>query len=1093
MRDASKHLFNISNHKIYFRNITIVLPKYWTMTGNVYNATTAENFKESDIRVAPENSIYGDQPYTLQMGECGHPGLYTHVTPAYLTHSHFVTWWGPRGQVLAEEWAKLRWGVFDEVGFPSDPRFPLFYSAGRNDTRRPTLCSREPLPGTVRNDTLRSAFVLHKATSLGHAGNYCTSETHIIEAPNKQNTYCHGGSIWSVIHKHSDYKASPGPGVEWQEPTVRVVREISTCFSFFLDNTASASDLLRQSLALRRWVMYDVSNGTFVTVLNPWTNRKVVNRKIVNQDTRLKAALEIAKMEHGNHTSNSSHSLTPAVMALDWSNGVLVALAGGRGVAVEESIARKIKRDIRVVVITHRPRILENVSTTKVASDQDLRVLAGKTGGLDLVVPESKWHLLSQSLRAALQYEPSVTVADTTTEIYEAEANDSKSDSFYVDRSMGRDLTFLLYTDDLDQVTNASLISPSSSLIPGRFDDVTRTWSITLPEAEAGEWQWQAEVEFTKTYHVRVTSRTRTAQDHPIAITSWLNQPAYSVNATQLPILYGEVRRGPHPFLNASVRAWLLHPNGSEDWLVLSDDGKNADTVAGDGIYSRFLTQFASNDYYVLQITAVDNSSVAGRAVSTSIRKRRRVDSSNEQQDNELIKTTPRGERDKARPPQAQLGEDIARPPSQEDTARPSQEDIARPPSQEDTARPSQEDIARPPSQEDTARPSQEDIARPPSQEDTARPPSQEDIARPPSQEDTARPSQEDIARPPSQEDTARPPSQEDTARPSQEDIARPPSQEDTARPSQEDIARPPSQEDTARPSQEDIARPPSQEDIARPSQEDTARPPSQEDPSNNTFDDSPPRVTEQPDYCCGSVVPSERVHSPDTERFARKGTVLSLQVNGVTANDTRPPCRVMDLRVVAVKWMWYSSISGKHTFCLSATWTAPGDDLDVGTVTNYTFLLSPNIRDVIHYPSATMKEEDVLEVSLDCHSELRVEGGTAVDLSFTWSRLLDKEEIIYFSLVSRDEAGNASPVSRVAYFTAVFLNDHKSMEQLKMDLVMITASIVTLAILLATCYLHREHKKIKTQYSPREMSRVQCDRMHDNVNCVTQRRAKPV
>nr|XP_045615965.1 calcium-activated chloride channel regulator family member 3-like [Procambarus clarkii] len=97
MRDASKHLFNISNHKIYFRNITIVLPKYWTMTGNVYNATTAENFKESDIRVAPENSIYGDQPYTLQMGECGHPGLYTHVTPAYLTHSHFVTWWDPEG------------------------------------------------------------------------------------------------------------------------------------------------------------------------------------------------------------------------------------------------------------------------------------------------------------------------------------------------------------------------------------------------------------------------------------------------------------------------------------------------------------------------------------------------------------------------------------------------------------------------------------------------------------------------------------------------------------------------------------------------------------------------------------------------------------------------------------------------------------------------------------------------------------------------------------------------------------------------------------------------------------------------------------
>ena len=31
------------------------------------------------------------------------------------------------GKVVVHEWAKLRWGVFEEHGYPGDQQFPLFF------------------------------------------------------------------------------------------------------------------------------------------------------------------------------------------------------------------------------------------------------------------------------------------------------------------------------------------------------------------------------------------------------------------------------------------------------------------------------------------------------------------------------------------------------------------------------------------------------------------------------------------------------------------------------------------------------------------------------------------------------------------------------------------------------------------------------------------------------------------------------------------------------------------------------------------------------------------------------------------------------
>ena len=44
--------------------------------------------------------------------------------PGFLNDSSL---YGAAGKVVVQEWAKLRWGVFEEHGYPGDQSFPLFF------------------------------------------------------------------------------------------------------------------------------------------------------------------------------------------------------------------------------------------------------------------------------------------------------------------------------------------------------------------------------------------------------------------------------------------------------------------------------------------------------------------------------------------------------------------------------------------------------------------------------------------------------------------------------------------------------------------------------------------------------------------------------------------------------------------------------------------------------------------------------------------------------------------------------------------------------------------------------------------------------
>ena len=57
------------------------------------------------------------------------------------------------GKTLVHSWAEYRWGIFDEMGYPNDAIFPLFYRGSVNGGEQevlPNYCSDEPLTGVKR-------------------------------------------------------------------------------------------------------------------------------------------------------------------------------------------------------------------------------------------------------------------------------------------------------------------------------------------------------------------------------------------------------------------------------------------------------------------------------------------------------------------------------------------------------------------------------------------------------------------------------------------------------------------------------------------------------------------------------------------------------------------------------------------------------------------------------------------------------------------------------------------------------------------------------------------------------------------------------
>ena len=252
------------------------MPEFWS-----YPATPAvtENQEAAEIVIDRLNPAYQDSPYTLQSGDCGQPGDQIHLTPWYVNNfqDQAETLYGRADKVMVHQWAKLRWGVFEEFGYPGDDKFPMFYlktiwtATGQTEVVKPNFCSNRELSGRWydlvsggdcstdpdtgepdlncyflpdQNNTADSSYMA--LPFLNSITDFCDASEELLhqdDIPTKQNLFCNGRSPWSVIMENEDFaNGSNEPIILTDDetiPEILVVKAEKTKYVVVMDVSGS--------------------------------------------------------------------------------------------------------------------------------------------------------------------------------------------------------------------------------------------------------------------------------------------------------------------------------------------------------------------------------------------------------------------------------------------------------------------------------------------------------------------------------------------------------------------------------------------------------------------------------------------------------------------------------------------------------------------------------------------------------------------------------------------------------------------------------------------------------------------------------------
>ncbi|XP_042870358.1 calcium-activated chloride channel regulator 1-like, partial [Penaeus japonicus] len=257
MGRASSQLYLATGSRAFFRNVVVVVPSSWSSSRcpGTLNFTAAPPIAPAFV-VAQPHPVYAHAPWTLQVGGCGQPGRNIYFTPRYLAETNYTEALGDPGRVVVHEWAKYRWGVYEEFGHPGDPLYPAFHRTPTNP-HTPTGCSNIPVQGSMsscdnprdpscrfspsynNNDGVTSSLMyMHH---LPHVTHFCSNASHDTTAPNRQNALCQHRSVWDVILDHEDFANGnnpPGDNTRDVTPKFTFIQPVPTRYVIVVEDTA---------------------------------------------------------------------------------------------------------------------------------------------------------------------------------------------------------------------------------------------------------------------------------------------------------------------------------------------------------------------------------------------------------------------------------------------------------------------------------------------------------------------------------------------------------------------------------------------------------------------------------------------------------------------------------------------------------------------------------------------------------------------------------------------------------------------------------------------------------------------------------------
>ncbi|KAI9559825.1 hypothetical protein GHT06_013832 [Daphnia sinensis] len=650
---ASPVLYVATYDRAYFKRVQILIPQSWKDVQAT--ASSWETFEKADVIVDAPNPKHQDVPYTRQNGKCGERGEKIHLTPNYVAtlneeQNHLL--YGKPGKVFVHEWAHYRYGVFEEYGTRGNAQFPLFYRPSGSKEPIPNMCAnKSPViekfdiinnsptcqidPATqnydenctfkfskhYKPDTSLASY--HQIESVVHFCKDDQQRAHKSEAPTKHNAMCGGVSVWTVIMRSPDFADNKTKQVDLDKmPTeFNIVRSSGSRFVLVADVSDSmriCNRIEKLGESVRSWIKNDLPTGSKLgmimfssmahvvselEIITDMDSRQEMMKKVPNQlfsATCIGCGLDLAlqMLQPPNTTENG---------------GIIILVTDGKNSPGYLDIA-----DVQQDIIDAGIRVV-SVAFGKQA-DKNIETLADLTDGKSYFIHDDDTsEALEQAFIGACTYQSSVNSADMQFKVFEktAPADQSTTDingGFDVDPTVGRNLKLSVFNlEKLANLESIELTAPDGNVI-SKIDYATTTASVTVDLAMIGRWALNVKLNSpqTKPVLVTVTAQMRPDVTTPITTRCWVPNGADIKDANNNRIrIHAEVWKGSSPVLGATVQAFLVKPNDESEILDLLDNGVNADTVADDGVYSRYYTSATLQGRYTVKCQVVSNSATA--------------------------------------------------------------------------------------------------------------------------------------------------------------------------------------------------------------------------------------------------------------------------------------------------------------------------------------------------------------------------------------------------------------------------------------------------------------------------------------------------
>ena len=662
-------LYDASNGWAYLKSVKILLPASWD---NVKNVTEAdyEAFKDAEVRVETQNPLHGNFPFTVQNGGCGDPGQYIQTTADYFTQiSNSEANIGPLGQIFVHNWAKLRYGVFEEFGYPGDALYPMFYykqvwtAEGQTNTLKPNMCSNMEPAGYEVDQASGGSCSYDEKSGLPNANcvyvtegpaelsssimgvpylpgsnKFCDeTEEHIhhSDIPTKHNDICDGQSVFSVIQKHADFTGYlPRNLTKDTKPSFTLLRpEKSQEFIMVLDTSNSMRNfdrIGRVKQAAKRFLQLDINDKVPVGIVQfsalGKDETRIVQEIVPITDENRPGILDLIDGLTLHIDTCLGNGLKMGLQALEnygiLSGGVLIFLTDGRyyctnGLTIDEVIEDIVARHVRVITIAFGDKAQPNIEE-----------LAKRTGGKAFFVnDETGPEDLNNALSGALAFQPSTASEDNEIVILQKTFESVKNvqETFSIDQYMGRDLKLQIDINATADVTiETNLQGENKTSI---FTNLIGVFNQSIPKVAPGHYFINlisnTEITFTT---MKIKSKSPSGV-LPLTVECWTSIGEEALDLTgenpSTVAIMAKVTQGQSPILGAEVRATLDMGQGPIE-LLLGDEGMNPDTIKGDGVYARYFTTFvtkADETRYTLKCDVTGtNTSMVNQGSSGSLR-----------------------------------------------------------------------------------------------------------------------------------------------------------------------------------------------------------------------------------------------------------------------------------------------------------------------------------------------------------------------------------------------------------------------------------------------------------------------------------------